>query len=235
MKNGYGPPQPGGAGTKRRLRTWDRRVLTDAGVPPAWTINRAFGPGPSVRCGRDARVPKGHADPRTHRSRESGIRESEAGRRIFFVVLSKTSRARDYRLKPGRGESMGVFGPGGNCGPFAGGSRRYTCRALPSARDPARGGRRDRTPAGSAGCAASNGVPEPAARPAEGRIRSPSATAVCAPVVTKRGKKIALDGFEARPRRHFRAKLSRPPSGARTEAMSWTRLTCTRTRSWSMD
>ena len=51
----------------------------------------------------------------------------------------------------------------------------------------------------------------------------------------KARKKIALDGFEARPRRHFRAKLSCPPSGARTEAMRWTRLTCTRTRSWSMD
>ena len=51
-------PQPGIAGTKRRLRTWDRRVLTDAGVPPAWTINRASGPGPSVRCGRDARAPR---------------------------------------------------------------------------------------------------------------------------------------------------------------------------------
>ena len=46
--------QPGIAGTKRRLRTWDRRV------------------------------PEGHADPRMRRSRESGIREPTAGRRTIL-------------------------------------------------------------------------------------------------------------------------------------------------------
>ena len=36
LRLGMSPkPQPGVAGTKCRLRTWDRRVLTDAGVPPA--------------------------------------------------------------------------------------------------------------------------------------------------------------------------------------------------------
>ena len=48
---------------------------------------RTGGPGRKParwQSGRDARVPEGHADPRTHRFRESGIGESEVGRQMIL-------------------------------------------------------------------------------------------------------------------------------------------------------
>ena len=50
--------------------------------------------------GKTRDVPAG----RTRRSRGSGIREPETGRRTIFVVLSKTAWARDY---PARGAAAG--------------------------------------------------------------------------------------------------------------------------------
>ena len=73
--------QPGIAGTGRRSSPGNGVSLRDTDVPSAWT-SRAFGllgtrasrphchpagfrPGPRVRaCGRDARIPEGHAAPR---------------------------------------------------------------------------------------------------------------------------------------------------------------------------
>ena len=74
LKRSRAGAQSGGAGTKRRLRTWDRRVRTDAGVPPAFVIPAQAG---------------------SMRSQGSGVTESEADRWTILRRFVETSWVRD--------------------------------------------------------------------------------------------------------------------------------------------